>query len=140
MRHTRLLAFLVAAILVCSALSTVAAEPKPIAQWNDIRQDMELFKGALKQAVAYTVLNTYLPGYGVVFMFTAKDDDVAAVQKELERALQFIAPTISSLPPGEKISVVGYCDGFSVWELIYTSSATTSSDPKSWDVYFNKKK
>lgn len=115
-----------------------AAEPQAISGWTDMRKDMELFKGAIKQTLAHTVLNTYLPGYGVVFMFTAKSGNVEAVQKELERALRFIAPTISSLPEGEKIAVVGYYDGFSEWELIYVSNANASGDPATWAVYLNR--
>ncbi len=132
--------FIVALAVVLLMIGSVAraAEPQAISGWTDMRKDMELFKGALKQATAYTVLNTYLPGYGVVFMFTAKGGDVAAVQHEVERALRFIAPTISSLPEGEKIAVVGYYDGFSEWELIYVSNANTSGDPATWDVYLNR--
>ena len=115
-----------------------AAEPQAISGWTDMRKDMELFKGAIKQTLAHTVLNTYLPGYGVVFMFTAQSGNVEAAQKELERALRFITPTISSLPEGEKIAAVGYYDGFSEWELIYVSNANTSGDPATWDVYLNR--
>jgi hypothetical protein len=86
----------------------------------------------------YNVLNTYLPGYGVAFMFTAKSGYAAAVQHEVERALRFIAPTISSLHEGEKIAVVGYHGSFDAWELIYVSSANTSVDPATWDVYLNR--
>lgn len=128
---------LAVALLIIGSVAE-ASEPQTIPAWTDMRQDMELFKGALKQATAYTVLNTYLPGYGVVFMFTVKGGDVAAVQREVERALRFIAPTISSLPEGEKIAVVGYYDGFTEWELIYVSNANTSGDPAAWDVYLNK--
>ena len=131
---------IVVLVVVLLAFGSVASavEPKTIPGWADLRQDMELFKGALKQAVGYTVLNTYLPGYGVVFMFTAKNGDVGVVQREVERALRFIAPTISLLPEGEKISVVGYYDGFNEWELVYVSRVGTSADPATWDVYINK--
>mgnify|MGYP001158024464 FL=1 len=126
-------------IIVLLAISpmAMASEPKTIQNWDNIRRDMELFKGALKQTVGSSVLSTYLPGYGVVFMFdTTKAIDM--VKREVERALVFITPTISSLPEGERIAIVGYYGFYEIWELMYISNANTSSDPTTWDVYLNK--
>lgn len=43
---------LVVALLVISS-TALGSEPQAIPNWADIRQDMELFKGALKQTVGY---------------------------------------------------------------------------------------
>ncbi|HOO31235.1 MAG TPA: hypothetical protein PLU15_09750, partial [Bacillota bacterium] len=94
---------------------------------------------ALDGTVASEVLNTYLPGYGVVFLFSveygmALDD----VQYQVERALRFITPTIGVLPEGEVIAIVGYSSRDD-WEIMYVSQADSSADPNTWDVYFNKR-
>lgn len=129
------------ALMLLGTITSVAAEPKTIPGWVELRQDMELFKGALGRTVGSTVLNTYLPGYGVVFMFSVKygmslDD----VQYEVERALRFITPTIGVLPEGEVIAIVGYSESFSSdWEIMYVSRADSSADPDTWDIYYNKK-
>lgn len=129
------------ALMLLGTITSVAAEPKTIPGWVELRQDMELFKGALGRTVGSTVLNTYLPGYGVVFMFSVKygmslDD----VQYEVERALRFITPTIGALPEGEVIAIVGYSESFSGdWEIMYVSRADSSADPDTWDIYYNKK-
>ncbi|MGB3983557.1 MAG: hypothetical protein WBM18_07175, partial [Bacillota bacterium] len=108
----------------------------------ELRQDMELLKGALEGTVArLEVLNTYLPGYGVVFLFSVKHgmalDDV---QYEVERALRFITPTIGVLPEGEVIAIVGYYEWYTGdWEIMYVSRADSSADPDTWDIYYNKK-
>ena len=127
------------AMMLLGTITSVAAEPKTIPGWVELRQDMELLKGALDGTVAETVLNTYLPGYGVVFLFSVKygmalDD----VQYEVERALRFITPTIGVLPEGEVIAIVGYSSRDD-WEIMYVSRADSSADPNTWDVYFNKR-
>jgi len=129
-------------LMVLGAGVASAQVGQPIEGWAEIRQDMELFKGALDRTVAGTVLNTYLPGYGVVFLFSVKFGlDLEDVQREVERALRFITPTISSLPPGERIAIVGYNEDIfdRDWELMYISDAGTSADPATWTVYFNQK-
>lgn len=136
------------AMMLLGTITSVAAEPKTIPGWVELRQDMELLKAALAGTVARTVLNTYLPGYGVVFLFEveygmALDD----VQYEVERALRFITPTIGVLPEGEVIAIVGYYyyDGWfpewysGHWEIMYVSRADSSADPDTWDIYYNKK-
>ena len=123
-------------VLLAIGSAAMASEPKTIPNWNNIRQDMALFQGALKETIGYTVLSTYLPGYGVVFMMDASGD-LEKVQREIERALIFITPTISSLPEGEIIAIVAWRDSY-YWELMYISKANTSSDPKTWDIYYNK--
>lgn len=128
------------AMMLLGTITSVAAEPKTIPGWVELRQDMELLKGALDGTVALTtVLNTYLPGYGVVFLFSvelgmALDD----VQYEVERALRFITPTIGVLPEGEVIAIVGY-SYWDDWEIMYVSRADSSADPDTWDIYYNKK-
>ncbi len=128
------------AMMLLGTITSVAAEPKTIPGWVELRQDMELLKGALDGTVASTrVLNTYLPGYGVVFLFSVKygmalDD----VQYEVERALRFITPTIGVLPEGEVIAIVGY-SYWDDWEIMYVSRADSSADPDTWDIYYNKK-
>jgi hypothetical protein len=128
------------ALMLLGTITSVAAEPKTIPGWVELRQDMELLKGALDGTVASTrVLNTYLPGYGVVFLFSvelgmALDD----VQYEVERALRFITPTIGVLPEGEVIAIVGY-SYWDDWEIMYVSRADSSADPDTWDIYYNKK-
>jgi hypothetical protein len=128
------------AMMLLGTITSVAAEPKTIPGWVELRQDMELLKGALDGTVASTrVLNTYLPGYGVVFLFSvelgmALDD----VQYEVERALRFITPTIGVLPEGEVIAIVGY-SYWDDWEIMYVSRADSSADPDTWDIYYNKK-
>lgn len=127
------------AMMLLGTITSVAAEPKTIPGWVELRQDMELLKGALDGTVAETVLNTYLPGYGVVFLFSveygmALDD----VQYQVERALRFITPTIGVLPEGEVIAIVGYSSRDD-WEIMYVSRADSSADPNTWDVYFNKR-
>ena len=127
------------AMMLLGTITSVAAEPKTIPGWVELRQDMELLKGALDGTVAETVLNTYLPGYGVVFLFSveygmALDD----VQYQVERALRFITPTIGVLPEGEVIAIVGYSSRDD-WEIMYVSQADSSADPNTWDVYFNKR-
>ncbi len=124
----------IVALLVTSS-TVLANEPKSIPDWDNIAQDMELFKGALKQTVGSTVLNTYLPGYGVVFIFTTTND-LTTVQREIERALNSI--TIRSLPKGERIAVVG-CHGIVLKErdIMYISDADTSADPDTWDIYYH---
>lgn len=136
----------IALVLVVSLLAltglAVAAEPQTIPGWADLRQDMELFKGALDRTVSDTVLNTYLPGYGVVFLFSVKYNmEVSDVQYELERALRFITPTIGLLPEGEVIAIAGYKNEWfeDDWEIMYVSRADSSADPDSWDIYYNKK-
>lgn len=130
------------ALMLLGTITSVAAEPKTIPGWADLRQDMELFKGALDRAVSNTVLNTYLPGYGVVFLFSVKSNmEVSDVQYELERALRFITPTIGLLPEGEVIAIAGYKNEWfeDDWEIMYVSRADSSADPDSWDIYYNKK-
>ena len=127
------------AMMLLGTITSVAAEPKTIPGWLELRQDMELLKGALEGTVASEVLNTYLPGYGVVFLFSVKygmalDD----VQYQVERALRFITPTIGVLPEGEVIAIVGYSSRDD-WEIMYVSRADSSADPNTWDVYFNKR-
>ena len=127
------------AMMLLGTITSVAAEPKTIPGWVELRQDMELLKGALDGTVAETVLNTYLPGYGVVFLLEveygmALDD----VQYQVERALRFITPTIGVLPEGEVIAIVGYSSRDD-WEIMYVSRADSSADPNTWDVYFNKR-
>jgi len=127
------------AMMLLGTITSVAAEPKTIPGWLELRQDMELLKGALEGTVASEVLNTYLPGYGVVFLFSVKygmalDD----VQYQVERALRFITPTIGVLPEGEVIAIVGYSSR-DHWEIMYVSRADSSADPNTWDVYFNKR-
>jgi hypothetical protein len=135
----------IALVLVVSLLAltglAVAAEPQTIPGWADLRQDMELFKGALDRTVSDTVLNTYLPGYGVVFLFSVKYNmEVSDVQYELERALRFITPTIGLLPEGEVIAIAGYKEGFrGDWEIMYVSRGDSSSDAETWDIYYNAK-
>lgn len=137
----RFVVYVAIALMLLGTITSVAAEPKTIPGWVELRQDMELFKGALGRTVGSTVLNTYLPGYGVVFMFSVKygmslDD----VQYEVERALRFITPTIGALPEGEVIAIVGYSESFSGdWEIMYVSRADSSADPDTWDIYYNKK-
>lgn len=127
------------AMMLLGTITSVAAEPKTIPGWVELRRDMALLKGALEGTVADTVLNTYLPGYGVVFMFEveygmALDD----VQYEVERALRFITPTIGVLPEGEVIAIVGYRESYSGdWEIMYVSRADSSADPDTWDIYYN---
>jgi len=135
------LAICLVVMLLLGTVTAGAAEFKTIPNWAALRQDMELFKGALGRTVGSTVLNTYLPGYGVVFLFSVKygmalDD----VQYEVERALRFITPTIGVLPEGEVIAIVGYSESFSGdWEIMYVSRADSSADPDTWDIYYNKK-
>lgn len=127
------------ALMLLGTITSVAAEPQTIPGWADLRQDMELFKGALDRAVSNTVLNTYLPGYGVVFLFSVKSKmEVSDVQYELERALRFITPTIGLLPEGEVIAIAGY-KVLGDWEIMYVSRADSSADPDTWDIYYNKK-
>lgn len=126
------------AMMLLGTITSVAAEPKTIPGWVELRQDMELLKGALEGTVArLEVLNTYLPGYGVVFLFSVKSgmalDDV---QYEVERALRFITPTIGVLPEGEVIAIVGYSNLYD-WEIMYVSRADSSADPDTWDIYYN---
>jgi len=136
----RLVVWFVLITMLLGTVTAVAAEPKTIPGWVELRQDMELFKGALDRTVGHTVLNTYLPGYGVVFLFNANSNDLAAIQREVERALTFITPTISSLPEGERIAIVGYRVSFTGdWEIMYVSRADSSADPDTWDIYYNKK-
>jgi len=129
------------ALMLLGTITSVAAEPKTIPGWVELRQDMELLKGALDGTVASEVLNTYLPGYGVVFLFSVKygmalDD----VQYQVERALRFITPTIGVLPEGEVIAIVGYSESLrGDWEIMYVSRADSSADPDTWDIYYNKK-
>jgi hypothetical protein len=124
-------------IMMLAASSTVkASEPKTIPNWYAIRQDMEMFKGAL-ESIVDSVQNSYLPGYGVVFMCKSSFKDVDELQPKLERALIFITPTIASLPAGERVTITCYCSAFPDWELIYVSKADTSAKPETWDVYLN---
>lgn len=132
---------LVMLVMVLSATAASAQVGQPIEGWAKLRKDMELFKGAIDRTVANTVLNTYLPGYGVVFMFSIKSGlTVEDVQREVERALRFITPTIETLPAGERIAVVGYREDLlgRDWELMYISEAASSDDPTTWMVYFNR--
>jgi len=129
-------------VMLFAAVVASAQVGQPIEGWVELRQDMELFKGAIDRTVANTVLNTYLPGYGVVFLFSIKSGlTVEDVQREVERALRFITPTIEALPAGERIAVVGYREDLlgRDWELMYISEAASSDDPTTWMVYFNRK-
>lgn len=130
--------YVMALVLMMLAIgSTVnASEPKTIPNWYAIRQDMEMFKGALGSIVD-SVQNSYLPGYGVVFMCKASFKGLNEIQPKLERALIFITPTIASLPAGERVTITCYCSAFPDWELIYVSKADTSAKPETWDVYLN---
>src|SRR5690554_3872398 len=114
------LAICLVVMLLLGTVTAGAAEFKTIPNWAALRQDMELFKGALDRTVSNTVLNTYLPGYGVVFLFSVKYGmDQEDVQYEVERALRFITPTIGLLPEGEVIAIIGYYEGFrEEWEIM----------------------
>lgn len=133
---------MLAALLVISS-SALASKPETFWDWNAIRQDMELFEGAISHTVGYERMGAYVPGYGVVFMVES-GKDLDAVQREVERVLTYVAPSISALPEGEKIAIVVFREiGSLIWsrqsytwdELIYISDASTSSDPKTWEVY-----
>lgn len=131
------LCIVVLVVLALAIGSTVKAyEPKTIPNWYALRQDMKMFKGAL-ESIVDSVQNSYLPGYGVVFMCRVSLKDVGKIQAQLERALIFITPTIASLPAGEKVTITCYCSAFPDWELIYVSKADTSAKPETWDVYLN---
>jgi hypothetical protein len=133
MKRWCVVAFLVVLVAISSA--AMASEPKTIPNWNTLRQDMELFKGAFEKVADMSVLNTYLPGYGVVFMGRCSFAKIEDVQRQVERILTFITPTIASLPDGEKVAVAVYSSGFPAWELMCVTAAGTSGDSATWEVY-----
>ncbi|MEA4882442.1 MAG: hypothetical protein VB144_02060 [Clostridia bacterium] len=141
MNRSRIVVLLIGLLLVGS-VSIAAAEPKKIPGWADAMQDMEVFKGALSKALGdETVLLTYLPGYGVVFVFATYHDDISLVQRQIERALRFIVPAVSLVPSGQKLVIAGRYDSSrfdSVWELMYVSTPTSSGDPNTWTIYINR--
>lgn len=134
------IAALLVGLLVIGSVPMATAEPKKIQGWADIMQDMEVFRGALSKALGdETVLLTYLPDYGVVFLFDTFGD-ISTVQKQVERALRFIVPAISLLPSDQKLVVAGRYSSSrfeSVWELLYVSTPTSSGDPSTWDIYIS---
>lgn len=83
---------MLAALLVISS-SALASKPETFWDWNAIRQDMELFEGAISHTVGYERMGAYVPGYGVVFMVES-GKDLDAVQREVERVLTYVAPSI----------------------------------------------
>jgi hypothetical protein len=127
---------LLVALLLLGSVAVSASEPKATPNWYALRQDMEMFKGALK-SIMDDVANAYLPGYGVVFLCECSFKGVDEIKPKLERALIFITPTIVSLPAGERVSIVCYGTAFPDWELTYVSKAGTSANPETWDVYLN---
>ncbi|HHW90953.1 MAG: hypothetical protein ACOX44_03405 [Limnochordia bacterium] len=137
----RILTLVLIALFVMFGTSTLYAAD-PIPGWSVIRDDMEIAKGALKQVVGSTVLNTYIPDYGVVFMFTVEYGlSLDQVQVNLEKVLRYLVPTIDQLKDGERIALVGYYESFlSEWEIMYIATKESSSDPKTWHVYLNEKK
>jgi hypothetical protein len=140
MKRIFMMVVLLVSIVVIFA-GLVQAANNPIPGWADMRQDMEMAKGALKQAVGSTVLNTYLPDYGVIFMFTIKSSmSVEQVCTELEKVLRYLLPTIGLLEGDQKIALIGYSDGFlEEWEIIYVATKASSADPTTWAVYYNSK-
>lgn len=141
MKRIFMMVVLLVSIVVIFA-GLVQAANNPIPGWADMRQDMEMAKGALKQVVGSTVLNTYLPDYGVVFMFTVKSGmTVEQVSTELEKVLRYLLPTIEQLDDGQKIALIGYSDGImEQWEIMYVATKASSADPSTWEVYYNSKK
>jgi hypothetical protein len=137
----RILTLVLIALFVMFGTSTLYAAD-PIPGWSVIRDDMEIAKGALKQVVGSTVLNTYIPDYGVVFMFTVEYGlSLDQVQVNLEKVLRYLVPTIDQLKDGERIALVGYYESFlSEWEIMYIATKESSSDHKTWQVYLNEKK
>lgn len=130
-------------LVLATALILVVTVPsfaqQSIDGWAQMRRDMEMFKGAIERTVASTVLNTYIPGYGVVFVFTVQfglsEEDV---RRDVERALTFVTPTIERLAPGERIAIAGYATTFTGdWELLYIATKESSADPDTWEVYRN---
>ncbi len=124
-------------VFVASGSVAMASEPMTIPNWDTLHEDMELFKGAFEKVADMSVLNTYLPGYGVVFMGRTFAE-IQDVQRQVERILIFITPTIASLPVGEKVTVIVSGTSYREWELMYMTVAGTSGDSGTWEVYINR--
>ena len=118
---------LLVALLLLGSVAVSASEPKATPNWYALRQDMEMFKGALK-SIMDDVANAYLPGYGVVFLCECSFKGVDEIKPKLERALIFITPTIVSLPAGERDHF--WAAPHSLIELTYVSKAGTSANLK----------
>ena len=103
---------LLVALLLLGSVAVSASEPKATPNWYALRQDMEMFKGALK-SIMDDVATAYLPGYGVVILCECSFKGV------------------------ERVSIVCYGTSFPDWEWTYGSKAGSSANPETWDVYLN---
>lgn len=136
---THRLTVLVVVTVMLLAAGVPALAQQSIDGWPEMRRDMEMFKGAIDRTLASTVLNTYIPDYGVVFLFTVKHGvELDDARRDIEKALTFITPTISELGPDERIAISGFSDGFvEQWELLYIATRESSADPDTWEIYHN---
>lgn len=131
-------------MLAAFALSSgLVGAQNSISDFQLLRDDMELAKGAIKQTVGDTVLNTYIPGFGVVFTFTvAYDEEEENITRNIERAIRFLVPSLERLAEDEKVVLVGQREGLfdnSFLEIIYITSKANAADPDSWEIFINRK-
>ncbi len=136
------LAFVLVLALTLAVGVHAAAPTKQMENWEDMRDDMEMAKGSLKQTAGSTVLNTYIPGYGAVFMFTVPyGKPLEIIQNEIEKVIKYAIASIEKLGDTEKVVLVGYYEGImDEWEIMYITTKSEVSNPDSWEVYYNKSK
>lgn len=101
-----------------------AQTPEEIPDFAAIREEMELTKGALNQAVGMTVLNSYIPDFGAVFIFAIRiDKTIEQARAEIERALRFLAPSLERLKDDDRIVMIGQHEGvLEEWEVMYITT------------------
>lgn len=135
-----IVSFVVVALLV-AAVGLSFAEESSISNFAALRNDMELAKGALNQTVGMTVLNTYIPDFGVVFIFTVRSGmSIEETRAEVERALRFLGPSLERLDDDERIVMIAQREGFlSFWEVMYITTKGQATNPTSWTVYISEK-
>lgn len=130
-------------ILLCLALFSAVVSAQTVESIPDFaaaRAEMELTKGAISRTIGVTVLNTYIPDFGVVFIFTVSSDKTVEVARaEIERAMRFLGPSLERLKDDEKIVMIAQREGFTeTWEVMYITTKATVGDPSSWKVYVSR--
>jgi len=127
-------------VIVLAAAPVFAQSSDSIPNFAAIRDDMELAKGALERTAGMTVLNTYIPNFGVVFIFTVRSNmTIESARTEIERALRFLGPSLEKLADNERIVMIAQREGFtSFWEVMYVTTKAGATDPASWTVYVSE--
>jgi hypothetical protein len=137
----RIVVSLIALMVAFMVPVTTAGGLAQIEGWASLREDTKMIQGAFENTVCFNAFRTYIPGVGVVFVMDAPSSlTLEQAQKEFEKALKYIVPTIEALPDDElvvlSISVESYSNE---WEVVYMTEKADAANPDAWTVYYNER-